>query len=213
VIALSKRQTTDNKEIKNKIVELFFKEYERIESIEDNYEARQEWTKNFLDFNQLFDSASSDISSIIQLTIQMKDNVSKKQFTLMNVFLYLLIAEGFMCNVINFISYFLVLNEHDLFSVTKRKYVKKDIQEITKVETSTKIQFLKNHGFEELTKKYDSSLRNKIAHHNYFIDSDGDLWIQGKKFCLIPRLKNFLEQIKFFNAVVEDIGERLAKKD
>ena len=181
---LSKKQINDYEKLKDKIVGLFFKEYDKLFPIEKNLDETKIWMKTIDDWNQLFDSANSDVQSTMDLISEMEKNISKKQITLMNVFLYLLIAEAVICNIINFVSYLLVLDCHDLFSINKKDYVGKKITEITKVETSTKLKFLKNHGFEELVKNYDSKLRNKIAHHNYFIDSEGKLWIEEKEINL-----------------------------
>jgi hypothetical protein len=208
VTILSKKQIIDYEKLKNKIVTLFLKEYEKLFPIEKNLEETRIWIKNIDEWNQLFDTANSDVQSTMDLITEIEKNISKKQYTLMNVFLYLLIAEGEICNAINFISYLLVLDDHDLFSFTKRKYVEKKITEITKVETSTKLQFLKIHGFEELVKKYDSTLRNKIAHHNYFIDSEGKLWIEGKKINLETKLKNLGVIVEFINDVFAVITKK-----
>lgn len=205
---LAKKQITAYKEMINKIVKLFLKEYEKLFPIEKNLDEIKIWNKIINDWNQLFVNANSDILNTTNLINEIGKNINKKQNTLMTVFLYLLISEGAICNIINFVSYLLVLDDHDLFWLRKKRYVEKKITEITRVETFIKLKFLKNHGFEELVKKYDSTLRNTIAHHNYFIDSEGKLWIQGKEINLKSKIKNLSVIIDFINDVITIISEK-----
>jgi len=141
--------------------------------------------------------------------------LTRREFTLISVLMYLLAVEGGACNIINYISYILVIAGHDLYSLTKRKYVKDRLEEIGKVEMSTKIHFLNHHGFRDLTRHYDSTLRNDIAHRNFEIDEDGTLWVRGKavdlfsKYDTILKLSNFYTETQ--DVILKKIDDLLVK--
>lgn len=125
-------------------------------------------------------------------------NLSQKESTLIQVFSYLIIAEGGVCNSLNWASYLLVALGHDLYSSTGRKYVKPSMEEIGKVEMTTKIHFLNNHGFDALTKEYDSTLRNDITHHNYEVDKKGVLWVRGRPVDLGSKIDTLVKMMILF---------------
>jgi len=124
---------------------------------------------------------------------------------------YHLTAEGQICNYLNYVSYLLVARGHDLFSYTKRKYVKDSMNEIMKVEMWAKIKFLNHCGFDALTKEYDSTFRNDIAHHNYEIDDKGIIWVRGKSVDLAPKLDSSLKLLDFMNETLGKIKKESEK--
>ncbi len=130
--------------------------------------------------------------------LSQSQTLSPKESTLIHVFSYLIITEGGVCNSLNWASYLLVALGHDLYSLTKRKYVKPSMEEIGKVEMSAKIRFLDNHGFAALTKEYDSTLRNDLAHHNYEVDNEGTLWVRGHAVDLGSKIDTLLEMMILF---------------
>lgn len=157
-------------------------------------------------FTDMIKAARDDFGCIFALAERLTEsrNLTKKECTLISVFLYLLTAEGMVCNDLNYIAYVLIITGHDLFSLTKRRYVKDNMEEIKKVEMSTKIQFLKHHGFGVLTKEYDSTLRNDIAHHNYRVDEDGNLMVRGKAIDLSPRIRSMRRIINFTTEAIQE---------
>jgi len=177
--------TNEIQNLKNRIAKMISDGVENM----DTDELRR-FTDNFRYFNDMLKETNEDMHCATHL-LESKD-LNQREFTLISVFGYLLSAEGYVCNVINLISYLLVIAGHDLYSFTRRKYLKDKIEEIGKVEMSTKIQFLKHHGFGALTKEYDSTLRNDIAHHNYKIDRKGVLWVRGKAVDMSSEIKPFL---------------------
>ena len=162
-----------------------------------------EWFKrdmrNSENFIKIMETVYDHIKSLMALIERLSKSrdLSPKELALLYVFSYLTMAEGGTCNALNYFSYLLVAMGHDLFSLTKRKYIKDNIEEIRKVEMSTKIQFLNHHGFKALTKEYDSTLRNDIAHFNFEIDEKGTVWIRGKpvdfhsKFASLSKIMDF----------------------
>lgn len=153
--------------LKKRIAKIAFEKIDYILHEKDKLAAKA-YIDNFRDCAAMSEVATEHMKCMGDLLMRLLESggVSPKESTLIPVFLYLLMVEGAICNFLNLISYLLVTTGHDLYSLSKRKYVKENIEEITKVEMSTKMQFLKVHGFGALTKEHDSALRNDIAHHN-----------------------------------------------
>ena len=77
-----------------------------------------------------------------------------------------------------------------------------------KTELSTKLEFLKYHGFKSLVKEYDSNLRNHIAHHNYQIDESGNLFIKEKKIDLASKLDSLTQIVLFSGEIFDETSKR-----
>ena len=168
-------------ELKSRIVKMYCDKCETIILTHDldSFRRLKENSRHFFDITN---AAVDDCMCLNDLRdrLSKSQSLSPRESTLIEVFSYLLFAEGIICTLLNFISYLLVITGHDLYSLTKRKYIADFLKEIEKVEMSTKIQFLNYHGFSVLTKEYDSTFRNDIAHHNYEVDEEGILRIRGK---------------------------------
>jgi len=192
-------------DLKNHFVNLLFEYEDAVEQLDDDQQKRH--VENLKQIQKVINSATDDFENVRNLGERLikSNNITPKEDTLLDVFAYLLLAEGYICNILNFISHLLVMTGHDLFSLTKRKYVNPDFKEIRKVEMSTKIKFLNYHGFRALTKEYDSTFRNDVAHHNYFIDEKGTLWVRGKSI-------NFLSKINALDNIMEFIGVAMNEK-
>ena len=198
-------------DLKNKIVNMIIDKTETFVREHDEDSVRH-LMSDFDDLVEVFTAASEDFGCIHGLYehLSKSGRLSPKESTLIEVFLYLLVAEGSICNFLNFVSYLLVMTGHDLYSLTKRKYMKANMKEIRKVEMSTKIQFLKHHGFGILTKEYDSTFRNDIAHHNYKVDEKGVIWIRGESVSLESKLRPVSKILSFAEDSTNESREELA---
>lgn len=195
--------------LKGRIVKMYSDKCKTIISMNDADSAQRlkENSRHFLD---VVTAAVDDCECLegLRNRLSKSQSLSPRELTLIEVFSYLLLAEGIICTLLNFVSYLLVITGHDLYSLTKRKYVKEYLKEIEKVEMSTKIQFLNHHGFGVLTKEYDSTFRNDIAHHNYKVDKDGFLWVRGKSVDLTIKRRTLL---KISHFVTESMMEMVKK--
>ena len=196
--------------LKSKIVKMYLDRAETLKRVDDA-ESIQRFLGNYDDFRDVISAASKDLVCIYELVTRLSKTheSSLKETTLINVFMYLLLAEGLICNLLNFVSYVLVMTGHDLYTLTKRKYVKEEMEEIRKVEMSTKIQFLKHHGFGAVTKEYDSTFRNDIAHHNYRVDENGVLWVRGKRVNLISKTQPLMKIMEFVDETITEITKKM----
>lgn len=174
-------------------------------------EAMKRFLANSIYNGKLISSAREDFSSMVSIMRRLakSGDLNAREFTLIIVLSYLLAAEGIICNCLNFISYLLATRNHDLFSLIKRKYVEDDIEEIRKVEMWIKIQFLNFHGFEGLTREYDSTFRNDIAHRNYTIDDQGILWIREKPVDLGSKIDSMQKVADIINDYLDKTNESM----
>ncbi len=198
--------------LKNRIVKIALDRLGTIINMKDT-DGGQRLSNNVDQYYDLFEAGFEDYKCLVGLLERLSKSPtsSPKELTLIQVLMYLVSVEGHICNSLTFISYLLAISGHDLYSLTKRKYVKDNIEEIRKVEMSTKIQFLNHHGFGLLTKEYDSTLRNDIAHHNYKIDEDGILWVRGKPVNLESKVRSLTKILGFIRESFTEIAEKTRK--
>lgn len=199
--------------LKNRIIDMVFEKIETMERTGDEDGARL-FVDNLRNFNDKISKAAADFACMAHFLRRVKKARAiseQREATLISVFSYLLVAEGQICNYLNLISYLLVTTGHDLYTLTKRKYVKDSIEEVRKVEMSTKMKFLKHHRFGALTKEYDSTFRNDIAHHNYEVDEKGILLVRGKSVDLGSKLDPLIRIAHFFIELFDELIEKLSE--
>jgi len=200
--------------LKTNLIQMFFNKVEALKR-EPNEENSKLFGENMNNMHDSMLAAANDFNNVddIRIRLLQSKNLSPKENILLEVLLYLLLAEGVICNFLNFVSYLLVENGHDLFSQTNRGYVKANMKEISKVEMSTKIKFLNHHGFRALTKEYDSTFRNNIAHHNYSIDETGNMWIKEELVDFHSKRKPLENILDFSLATMKEIIKKLDTLD
>ena len=206
--------TKEMQNLKRRIVGMIVDKIETLWRIGDKdmqAAASARFAANIFNSQDEYKAAYDDYTCMGDLLERLRKSgdLSHKEFTLITIFIYLIVVEGQVCDAINFISYLLVTTGHDLYSLTKRKYVKDDMKKIRKVEMSTKIQFLKYHGFGALVKEYDSAFRNDIAHHNYRVDEKGVLWIREKKVSLGSKLFSAWKIPLLLNEAITECSKKL----
>lgn len=200
-------------DLKKDLIQIYFDKIEVLEQ-ESNIENSMLFLENIVNTRVSLGTAGDDFLTIDKLRERLlkSKTLSPKENVLLGVLGYLLLAEGVICNCLNFTSFLLVATGHDLFSQTKRSYVKENMKEIMKVEMSTKIKLLNYHGFRALTKEYDSTFRNDIAHHNYSIDEKGVLLVRGKPVTISSKLISLKPIIKFYLETTGEMEKKLGKK-
>ena len=203
--------TKEMQNLKNKIVKTILDAHKTLMWNED---AIQRFEENIDKAQDVMTRMKDHYTCVVNLLnrLSKSQKLRKKESTLIQVLSYLIIAEGGVCNLLNYLSHLLVIMGHDLYSLTKRKYVKADMEEIRKVEMSTKIKFLNNHGFRELTKDYDSTFRNDIAHHNYMVDDEGVLWVRGQPVDLRSKTDSLLKIMLLVGVAGEEATRKTIRK-
>lgn len=176
-------------------------------------ESFRRFYENLVHLQNVQNMAAQDFICAANLLTRLlkSDDSSPREIALLTVFLYLLCAEGQICNILNWVSYLLVATGHDLFTLAKRKYVEENMEAVMRVEMWTKIQFLKHHGFGALTREYDSTFRNDIAHHNFAIDDEGIIWVRGNKIDLQSKMESLSPIIEAANESLVEVIKELKK--
>lgn len=108
------------------------------------------------------------------------------------------------------ICFLYIKNGHDLYDSLRNKFAN-DFESIGKINTFTKFHFLKEHGLDILVREDDNELRNKIAHLDFSIVSEGKIRVQNKVIDINVRLVelyNFLTDIT--NALNEAVNNLTA---
>lgn len=91
---------------------------------------------------------------------------------------FIALFEGYFATQINFLTFALIANDHNLMWRGKAVETLNDIE---KVSLSSKLDFLKRHGFKELiTDKVDTKLRNSVAHLFYDISKSDVITVGGE---------------------------------
>lgn len=124
--------------------------------------------------------------------------MSKKEKALTRLVFYLFTAEGGFTNNMDFVCLLLILQGHDLYDFFRREYTR-SLRDITKVDTSTKSLFLKEHGFQLFNKGLNRRLRNAIAHHDFKIDEEGSIIIDGREIDLVEKNNQLIDFMNLTN--------------
>jgi len=101
-------------------------------------------------------------------------NLTPKQKSLQELFLYLVLSEGIFSEIIQAIAFILMENHHDIYNPERMKFVE-NYEELDKIPLFVKLQFLKKHEFKFVADAIDKKLRNSIAHLSFIVNDDGSI--------------------------------------
>jgi len=101
-------------------------------------------------------------------------NLTPKQKSLQELFLYLVLSEGVFSEIIQAIVFILMESHHDIYNPERMKFVE-NYEELDKVTLFVKLQFIQKHGFEFIANAIDRKLRNSIAHLGFIVNNDGSI--------------------------------------
>ena len=147
---------------------------------------RHEYDQMLERFNIVLDNFKNTQELIEKLSLS---NPSKKEHSTLIVLYSFIIIEGFFVYFINFLIYFLILQEHhDIWDPIKQKFVS-NFEDIADLNLSQKLKFLKHHKIYDFSEVIRRDLRNCIAHQNYSIQEDGSIQLfkKGKKWEIVTQ--------------------------
>jgi hypothetical protein len=134
--------------------------------------------------------------------IELKEKVkTKKQRNILNLAIFLWIYEGLYSSILDLFCLILVINDHDIFVPFNREFAK-SFNDIAEIEMSMKFKFLKKHKFDALIRERDKKVRNKIAHHNFSMDTHDNVVINGEIIEIDKRLNDLFAFVIEVNAIV-----------
>jgi hypothetical protein len=117
---------------------------------------------------------SDYLINLVDLIEPPKANLTPKQKTLLELYSYLVTAEGIFSETIQTIAFILVENHHDIYDSEKREFVR-NYAGLNNLSLFQKMQFIEMHGFKFVSDACDRDLRNSIAHLRIIVNDDGSL--------------------------------------
>jgi len=121
---------------------------------------------------------------------------------------FLTLFEGIYATQINFLTFILIANGHNLNSTKKGTYAK-TLGDIEELALAKKLRFSRKHGFRKLIGNKDDArkLRNSIAHLFYQIDANGTIKVEGKSITQdgYDKLYNDLRNISYSIQMVNQL--------
>lgn len=107
----------------------------------------------------------------------MKDSFSKKQRSQINLNNYFFMVESIYSSYLDLILHILIFGGYK-YSDKRKKNIIQNISDIKKSFLANKLEFLNEVGLKVISNGCNRNLRNAIAHCDYFIDDDGDIFIE-----------------------------------
>lgn len=102
-------------------------------------------------------------------------NLTPKQKSLQELFLYLVLSEGVFSELVQAIVFILMESHHDIYNPERMRFVE-NYEELDKVTLYVKLQFIEKHGLKFIADAIDRKLRNSIAHLEFIVKDDGNIF-------------------------------------
>ncbi|HLC00653.1 MAG TPA: hypothetical protein VJL33_04995 [Candidatus Bathyarchaeia archaeon] len=119
--------------------------------------------------------------------------------------------EGLYLSYVNVICLLLVRNGHDLYNTFTRKYCL-ELNDIEVLDSCTKLEFLKMHGFGIVVRNDDRQLRNKFAHLDYTIIDEDKIKVKGNIINLHERSNDLFAFVMALNMLTAEALNLLRKQ-
>ena len=103
-----------------------------------------------------------------------KPNLTSRQKSLLELYSYLVVAEGIFSETLQVIAFILLQNHHDIYDAERREFVR-NYEELNNLSLREKMQFVEMHGFKFVSGACDRDLRNSIAHLRTIVNEDGSI--------------------------------------
>lgn len=134
--------------------------------------------------------------------------ISADEESLLIVTYILFATEGILGFRMNIIIYSLMLKgHHDVWFEQKQKFVS-SFDELFEVHLSTRLKFLKRHGFQFFSEICPRDIRNAIAHMSFNIESNGTFHMKkGKKYTKKELAIKMTDIVKIVNMIDEALEQ------
>ena len=111
---------------------------------------------------------------VFRVSASSEVNLTPRQKSLLELYSYLVVAEGIFSETIQVIAFILVKNHHDIYDKEKREFVR-NYEGLNNLSLLEKMQFVEMHGFKFVSDACDRDLRNSIAHLRIIVNDDGSM--------------------------------------
>ena len=119
------------------------------------------------------------------------EKISETSKTMLSLITYLFDVEGRYTHGIDLIIYYIIKEEPKKLTHKKDKEFKKikKFEDLYKPTLDRKLNFLKRHGFQEVSDICNKELRNSIAHNDFLIKPNGEIaYIVDNKTVILTNL-------------------------
>ncbi len=182
---------------------------------------KEELTKQLI---SLSTSSGASCSNFLDITKKQNDEMSAWHKAIMritqairglNEYSTFFVATIFLSAYeINYVStldrvcFLYIKNGHDLYDSLHNKFAK-NFDDIGKLNTFVKFQFLKEHGLSILVRENDNELRNKIAHLDFSIESEGKIRVRNDIINVSERLVELYDFVTDANLAYAEAQDNL----
>jgi hypothetical protein len=111
---------------------------------------------------------------VFRVSASSEVNLTPRQKSLLELYSYLVVAEGIFSETIQVIAFILVKNHHDIYDKEKREFVR-NYEGLNNLSLLEKMQFVEMHGFKFVSDACERDLRNSIAHLRIIVNDDGSM--------------------------------------
>lgn len=184
---------------------------ERIVSLLKPIKSEKDW----MSIDKWLENSRKRVASCKELVfINKMKGLTKKQKSIMLLMEYLAISESIFSEFVQFITFILIKNHHDIYHPYGMKFVTR-FEELDKIPLFIKLPFLDRHEFKEVTSGFDRKLRNSIAHMKYDVGDNGEIQLNDGKLEQVELETKFDDLlgviltliVAFVNAIVKEFEE------
>lgn len=125
--------------------------------------------------------------------------------TLRKAFLYLALFETAVTNLVDLMVLLLVATHQDFYVYNNRAYVKRP-DDLDDASLGEKFAFLNHHGLHFFNENLNKNLRNKIAHMDFDINSDGTISVEQQRFDLTDETLKLSATVLIAGEVLSSCG-------
>jgi hypothetical protein len=153
--------------------------------------------------NEKFDDISRHydyLINVVEVFGSTEANLTTKQKSFLELYAYLMLAEGIFSETIQAIAFILVENHHDIYDSEKREFIR-NYEGLYNLSLFQKMQFVEMHGFKFVSGACDRDLRNSIAHLRIIVNDDGSLVEITRKGKTGRAIKNMGKKFKYLAGV------------
>lgn len=131
---------------------------------------------------------------------------------LRKAFLYLGLFESSVTNLIDLLVMILVADHHDFYVYNKRAYAR-GLDDLDNASLGEKLSFLNCHGLQMFSQNLNKDLRNKVAHMDFDVNSDGTISVGQQKFDLMYETVQLSAFVLVIGQVLDTCGVPSLLKD
>ena len=135
------------------------------------------------------------------------ETTSPRIISLLALHCYLATVESAATTLIDTVLLLLIVEGHDLH--IERRFVRhvSCFEDLAKVELWTKLEFLEEHDLKPLSRIFDRKLRNKIAHLDFTIETDGTIKTgKGARIDIKKKRDLLFDNIRILGHVFVELG-------